>query len=349
MLDHVTVFKHWSDFNFPAIALAFGDILDQDIKALRSDYERVRSLSGTPTMIGRKGELDDLAFSWTYQVLRHPVKGAAAILRPRTSARGRDTTPEEAISDDSEPLETQYRHNHPSERKKSLAYLVGTSRLKELWKSEWLKRDPCDLRVVAEPPPEWPVPFSLTKPHLDVQDTRLLPLREVATYCRFAQTRYGYILTQSEFVALRVRRIPPPSNETKPHAAVEYVSVPWEAETGLTTTLAMWALACMAMNDEQREMEMVDGKPLRAMARLTWWTYDETEKVYENVISKRRIPAVEWRQAEYGAFVQLMEEEGNSHTKNFVPPKEPRGPKRDAKTRRHYVIVNGTARDVEML
>ena len=47
MLDDVTVFKHWSDFSFPAIALAFGDILDQDIEALRPDYERVRSLSGT--------------------------------------------------------------------------------------------------------------------------------------------------------------------------------------------------------------------------------------------------------------------------------------------------------------
>ncbi|KAK4106290.1 hypothetical protein N658DRAFT_482194 [Parathielavia hyrcaniae] len=43
-----------------------------------------------------------------------------------------------------------------------------------------------------------------------------LPLKQLATYCRYGQTRYGYlIITQTELVALRVRRIPNTRQEEK--------------------------------------------------------------------------------------------------------------------------------------
>jgi hypothetical protein len=78
----------------------------------------------------------------------------------------------------------------------------------------------------------------------------------------------------------------------------------------------------MGMNDEHREMEGMKHKnkrsPVHAMARLTWWKYSDTEDVYENVISKRQIKGVDWKE-EYGAFVHLTEKDGNSFTSDFLP------------------------------
>ncbi|KAL2139932.1 hypothetical protein VTI28DRAFT_4477 [Corynascus sepedonium] len=54
------------------------------------------------------------------------------------------------------------------------------------------------------------------------------------------------------------------------------------------------------------------------MARLTWWKKDEARKVYQNVISKRQIPASEWKD-EYKAFVQVEDKDGNSFTSDFLP------------------------------
>jgi hypothetical protein len=327
----------------------------------------------------------------------------------------------------------KYNYDHADELKKDPTYAVGIHEVAERWKSEWLARDSDDLKVALEVPSR-----CSGAPSIDITRARLIPLEKIATYCRFGQTRYAYVLTQTELVALRVRRVPPPGNETKPHAAIEYVSVPWEAEAGLTVSLTLWTLACMAVNDEHRGMESDEGEPLGAMARLTWWKFVEADGVYESIISKRRIPVAEWKQEEYGEFVQLTEEEGNNYTKDLVlldeahcpnrfsgvirnlpfrpgatdprpygtnqPPskgivpsrgapteasrapgpsrvreaiihwEEPIGDspctlfysprekgwqvaidgnvlpvKRDAKTRRHFVVVNGTVRDVKML
>jgi hypothetical protein len=75
----------------------------------------------------------------------------------------------------------------------------------------------------------------------------------------------------------------------------------------------------MGMNDEHREMEAVSPRnsPLRSMARLTWWRHDGTTGDYENVISKRRIPAAQWKK-EYNSFVHTSEKAGDSYTTNFL-------------------------------
>ncbi|KAL2164000.1 hypothetical protein VTH06DRAFT_3214 [Thermothelomyces fergusii] len=149
---------------------------------------------------------------------------------------------------------------------------------------------------------------------------RLEPLNQVATYCRLAQTRYAFILTQAELVALRIRRVPKESRSSWAfEAAVEYAPVPWDAKEELTVNLAIWTLGCMGMNDEHREMETADGnhQQLEKMARLTWWVPDRERGVYENVISKRQIPADEWKK-DYEDFVQLTERGGNSYTNDLA-------------------------------
>jgi hypothetical protein len=156
-------------------------------------------------------------------------------------------------------------------------------------------------------------------PIMNVSQQRKLPLEQVATYCRYGQTRYAFILTQAELVALRVRRIHSLAKKpTKHHAAVEYASVPWHRKTKLTVNLAIWALGCMGMNNDHREMETPDGRntPLDRMARLTWWEYDAKGDIYQNVISKRKIPGSEWKK-EYEKFVHLTEQAGNSFTSTF--------------------------------
>lgn len=72
------------------------------------------------------------------------------------------------------------------------------------------------------------------------------------------------------------------------------------------------------MNDGHRAMKDPGNTPLDSMARLTWWKFNDTDRVYENVVSKRRIPESQWK-PEYDRFVQLTEKEGRSFTDAFVP------------------------------
>ena len=219
-----------------------------------------------------------------------------------------------------------YREDRDNTTPKELAYVVGDSKLSQKWKSEWLARSVAELKAVRMDPA-----FGTNKPPpiRNVSKERNYPLDQVATYCRYAQTRYAFIFTQTELVALRIRRIHPEDPEEDRHqAAVEYASVPWHRQTGLTANLAIWALACMGMNDGHREMESPDGKntPLDRMARLTWWRYDAKGNVYQNVISKRKIPGSEWKK-EYEKFVHLTEQAGNSFTRDFETGHSP-GPSR---------------------
>jgi hypothetical protein len=171
-------------------------------------------------------------------------------------------------------------------------------------------------------------PFGSTdSPRRNIRTARMTPLHQMAKHCRYSQTRYAFILTQAELVALRIRRLPRPDGDLEKHyhAGIEYASVPWGTESGFTINLALWALACMGMNDEHREMEAIRPRnsPLETMARLTWWKYDKKNEIYENVISKRQITAEDWNQDLEGkAFVHLTEEDGNSFTRDFLPNPE---------------------------
>ena len=211
-------------------------------------------------------------------------------------------------------MRISYREDKHKGIQKQLVYAVGDSKLSQKWKSQWLAQTEAGVAAVRMDPG-----FKVNKPPpvLDLTGERKLPLEQLATYCRYGQTRYGFILTQTELVALRIRRIHP-QTKGKHYAAVEYTSVPWHRKTKLTVNLAIWALGCMGMNNEHREMETADGKnlPLDRMARLTWWRHDPKANVYQNVISKRKIPGSEWKQ-DYGKFVHLTEQAGNSFTSAF--------------------------------
>jgi hypothetical protein len=199
---------------------------------------------------------------------------------------------------------------------KPLTYVAGDSKLSQKWKSAWLalplKAGLTDMDRSLSDPPGQPVKKRT------VDRERLLPLGQLATYCRYAGTRYAFLITQEEVVALRFRRTGKLSAVTYT-AAVEYAAVPWSAtaKDGLTANLALWALGCMAMNDRHRAMEGPNHEPPSTMARLTWWQFDKTHGFYENVISKRRISATDWH-PNHSKFVHLDEKGGQSFTDKFT-------------------------------
>jgi hypothetical protein len=198
---------------------------------------------------------------------------------------------------------------------KPLTYVVGDSKLKQKWKSDWLALPDGSTYVEVEPKATDP-PTKVR--HREVNDERLKPLSQVATYCRYAETRYAFIITQIEVVVLRIRRTQQLSGKDFT-AAVEYASVPWAAtaKDKLTANLAVWTLGCMAMNDGHRPMAGPNHAPLTGMAKLTWWQFDKTHNSYENVISKRRIAANDWN-PEHNRFVRFDEETGQSSTNSFL-------------------------------
>lgn len=105
--------------------------------------------------------------------------------------------------------------------------------------------------------------------------------------------RYFFITTQDEIVVFRVRRLDvnkladvPEDNKHKLYADFEYKSIPWGAngEGCVNSNLAIWALRCMGMNDNHREMERPEDESLEGMVRLTHWIEDSVNGQYTNVI-----------------------------------------------------------------
>ncbi|KAK3292460.1 uncharacterized protein B0H64DRAFT_228976 [Chaetomium fimeti] len=339
--DHPSV-KPWADFTFEAIYLAYGHLLEQRMAALKPGYQPVPPPSPGQglTIIATEHDVDLLGQAWSVNIVRSPIAAAAIQLRPQLDIQGPSETPKTTLghkkvtwvklSTESEAsvdftpdwtildlkAKVRYREDDTEQSEKQLTFAVGDSKLKQEWKSHWLALPDGDLDVAMD------LPFGSTVSKVSsVENERLLPLRQVATYCRFAQTRYAFIITQTELVALRIRRLPRQPSQTALYAGIEYVSVPWDATTGLTVNLAIWALGCMGMNDAHREMESSFPKAhaaLPSMARLTRWKHDAKNQVYENAISKRRIPEVEWKKLDT-RFVHLDEKSGSSFTGDFVP------------------------------
>ncbi|KAK4147069.1 uncharacterized protein C8A04DRAFT_24860 [Dichotomopilus funicola] len=198
----------------------------------------------------------------------------------------------------------KYRYSHHQDPLKPLVYAIGDSKLKQKWKSSWLSLRDSDCTVDTDQPYHMPgtsaLPVQKTK---KVNTERINPLKQMATYCRYGETRYGHIIAQTELVAMRVRRIP--GTGSRPAAAIEYRSIPWSAygHGKLTAHLAIWALGCMGMNDAHRNTEGPNGAALPYMAKLTWW---------------RILSADSWGKLKPGVTLHTDEASGKSPTRDFV-------------------------------
>lgn len=222
-------------------------------------------------------------------------------------------------------VEKTYYSAAAKDPKQPMALAIGDSKMCQKWKSAWIHKSLAESYI--DPSPAIPANgIPLQKTH-NVTEERLRPLEQLATYCRFGETRYGFILTQEELVAFRVRRLDPAlipgvQSYDKPFAGIEYKSISWNASGPgkLTVNLAIWALGCMGMNDHHRIMESSRGEPLDSMVRLTKWTYDEKNKIYRNDISGREIAEESWKKLGSAVgFVRLDDKKGGaSFTNTFT-------------------------------
>ncbi|KAK3985669.1 hypothetical protein QBC44DRAFT_384672 [Cladorrhinum sp. PSN332] len=323
--DHVQIqsVTRWTDFTYEAIVLAYGDILNRHIRDFANDvgelryYQEPNDPPMTPSIIIKEDDVDTLGISWSCEVVRGPIKAAAGVLRPRlkstdasegkslskslaakpnatlaakkvswvkpkTGSKRVTINPDWLVMDHTvlHLYSTEDAGERVEDKWKPLVYALGDSKLEQKWQSHWLAMSARDLAQ---------------KGYGRYESERLKPLDQIATYCRYGETRYAYIVTQKELVALRVRRVLERSG--KPggpvYSAVEYASVPWGSTEGLTVNLAIWALGCMGMNDKHRRMQNSKGYA-PDMPRLTYWEYDAKYKDYKNEISGRRIRQEDW-------------------------------------------------------
>ncbi|KAK4194624.1 hypothetical protein QBC40DRAFT_290412 [Triangularia verruculosa] len=376
----------WTDFTFDAIDLAYGDILDTDIRSIPGHTAyRTPDSPDTPTVIAQESDIDTLGIVWSCSIVRGPLKAAAQTLRPRFTATGQGSRPSSS-SQGSRPGSSQSSHQiappqppnitlaakkvswvknkinkkdkgsvimspdwvvmdrvlcktykyDAQKTEKEIVYALGDSKMEQKWQSDWLSLSEADAQKQAKPRQ---YNSNLKPGKRSVADERLRPLEQVATYCRYAETRYAYIITQKELVALRVSSLPSTAVNnsngdliTVYHAAVEYKGIPWSAmgSHGLTVNLAIWALGCMGLNDRHRGIVAP-----KTQARLTEWIQyqDPVKKTtyYRNVISKRIIAAAAWDHTKNAKFVTLVQSTtGQSSTSQMANPSRqevPRGPR----------------------
>ncbi|KAI1173610.1 hypothetical protein F4777DRAFT_556968 [Nemania sp. FL0916] len=88
----------------------------------------------------------------------------------------------------------------------------------------------------------------------DLKEERTLPLRQLANLCRVAGTRYGYIMTEKDFVACCFTK---KSTEEKAQWwKVMMMPVPWtrQGASQLTTDLALWWLSMLALSAREHRV-----------------------------------------------------------------------------------------------
>src|SRR3569833_365935 len=286
--------QEWTDFTYEAINAAYGNLLDEYVP----DEVEMPVLSLTPTEIISEEVIDTLGIVWSCNVVRVPLKAAS----PKIMAQLKQDGPTDAQM---VPKKTTFKHpaqaaisfnpdwSIKDRRRPTLHYTMGDSKLHYKWRSEWLASPGLTDRTI------------LTE--------RAKPLAQMATYCRYAGTRYGFIITDDELVALRIRRLPdgPKLEKYTAEAAVEYKSVKWAASGPrvLTVNLAIWALGMAGMNDKHRAMENFGD----SMTRLTKWeAVPGKPDCARNVISGRLVKRE--RQSSPATFG----DDGVSFTKPFT-------------------------------
>lgn len=225
----------WKDFTFNNIAAAYGDLLGRDAPDDKGMRPRAEHFTESQCDMVNESAVDNLCQNWCERVIKTSMKECAAHLRERLdlqpaepSFRLHARTLSCISKRDGQKKTFQpdwFIHVHPD----GDIFVVGDSKLSSKWKSGWLKRTP-DMK--------------------EVKEQAIWPLRQMATYCKAANTRYGFLFTPIELVAVRIHKIP----GGKDKAGIEYCSIPFSnyGPTKLTVLLSLWALTMMGVNDLAR-------------------------------------------------------------------------------------------------
>ncbi|RSL88401.1 hypothetical protein CEP52_002327 [Fusarium oligoseptatum] len=109
------------------------------------------------------------------------------------------------------------------------------------------------------------------------------PIGQLVTYCNNANTRYGFVLTSSEVVVIRLSR-----GNTSRLSQVEWQAIPWDAsgDNVLTVNLALWFLAMMSLNGDHRAIcRSTELLPLNTWSRSV---NPDGQVIYQHHLSMRK-------------------------------------------------------------
>ncbi|KAF9779360.1 hypothetical protein IL306_002028 [Fusarium sp. DS 682] len=111
------------------------------------------------------------------------------------------------------------------------------------------------------------------------------PLLRVAQYCYDSNTRYGFILTPKELVAIRVGGPTAGSGKT---CRIEWQTVAWQARGPgvLTVDLGLWLIVMMSLHEKHRAISSLRALP------LNFWSIQqnmEGKMFYRHPLSRREV------------------------------------------------------------
>ncbi|KAI5925862.1 hypothetical protein F4810DRAFT_658581 [Camillea tinctor] len=219
----------WDAFNLHNLNASYGHILDRLIPESQLDVPKPSSVFSPVQEIAKPHDINHL-IKWSDGVLGPTFEFARKILelQPGTAVK----------RDFMQPEQTYDRPGLSNETKTGRIKVDHTIQLDDL-------EMPMLVMGLGRTSRQFP------GRHL-VQHYRegaYRPLRQLANLCAHSNTRYGYILTDEDFVACCFSTKDPSNKDSGWTVAVK--AVPWTkaGETQLTTDLALWWLCMLAVSD----------------------------------------------------------------------------------------------------
>ncbi|KAK3331420.1 hypothetical protein B0H66DRAFT_467120, partial [Apodospora peruviana] len=222
----------WDEFTYPAIVAGYGHQLENACK----EADKIPNAEDIPRSerdIKIEENLNTVNIRWCTRAVRATLKPCAASMREQLGLDKADLSFHKQPFGLKDPMGELFWPDWFIFAQESQIFVVGDSKLSTKWRSAWL--DPG------------------TECNPTETDERMWPIRQIATYCQLADTRYGFLITPEELVAVRVHLIFDDVDMTR--AGVEYRAIPWNwTGPGLTVNLGLWTLGMMGANDQFKEV-----------------------------------------------------------------------------------------------
>lgn len=242
-------------------------------------------VSDSQRFIGDEEKVDDVALQWNVRVLKEPLRhGAAQLLKvdpnkvtvaKRTQVFRNPILKDKGSRSRKNDLKPDMTiHVNASSAYSSATMLVmGDNKFSGAWDFET----------------SWKEIHKNSKLKLD-EDMR--PFRQLATYCWVGKTRYGYIMSDQELLAVRVWYSKDKAGKETWGMEVSH-PIPWDASSrSLTVNLAIWWLGVMAMNERERPIKSKGQTP-----RINGWYEnkgpDGKIESYTHILVGKTMPANE--------------------------------------------------------
>ena len=264
----------WEDFNVDSLTAIYNGDLNEVLQCVLPDLHDHRPMPQYPFCeIRDEDSLNSLLIKWNHSTVTDALAAAQKYRQDPQQiymVKGSQADYPGSLSN--------FRPDWagivlPTSVTKPPTILPGDTKLKIKWSSSWIKQGPINPGYKEK---DWKNPLS-----------------QIFTYCTWANTRYGYIITDAELVVVRVRpgsetdlqsvidapnNLRPndgsPASQAQRFGILEYKAVPWDnggegpqdGSAKMTVNLALWWLHMMAAKSNGIENRYLS---LRDLARDT--------------------------------------------------------------------------------